>query len=86
MTDPVRRRIHPVRWLVRLLILALGAAVVAAFAWWQVGPPSLARVYRQDEIARFHPTVGHGVGQFLGETFLLVLVACVARRWLKVRL
>lgn len=81
-----RRRSHPVRWTFRVLLLAVASAVVCLGAWWQVGPPSLARVYRQDEIARFRPTAGHGVGQFVGEAFLLACVAFVARRWLRVRL
>lgn len=74
------------RWLLRATIVGLAAASVAAAALLTLGPPSLARAYQQNEIARFAPTVGHGIGQFLGETFLLALVAYVGRRWLRIRL
>jgi hypothetical protein len=66
-----------------LLCLALAVAGVVLIL---LGPPTMARGYHQDEIARFAPTAGHGVGQFLGESFLVGLVAYVGRRWLRVRL
>jgi hypothetical protein len=47
------------------------------------GPPSRIREYHQNEIARFAPSVGHGVGQLLGETVLLMLVAYIGRKWLR---
>jgi hypothetical protein len=63
--------------------MAAGAVWGGAFLFW--GPATLARVYRQDEVARFAPTF-HGVGQLLGETFLLALATYVGRRWLRIRL
>ena len=68
-----------------LAILAAAAAVgVTIYVW--LGPPSLARLYGQDEIARFAGSHGRGVGQFLGEAGLLALFAYAGRRWLRVRL
>jgi hypothetical protein len=62
------------------------AAGVAWLAFLLVGAPSPARVYRQNEIAGFAPTAGHGLGQLLGEGLLLVLFAYAGRRWLRIRL
>ena len=72
--------------LLRISILFLAAAIIALALYGIVGKPSLARLYSENEIARFHPSIGHGIGQFLGEAFLLVVVAFVARKWLRVRL
>lgn len=71
-------------WRSLLVLLAAGVVAVAAFAW--LGPPAPARRYVQDEIARFGPTAGHGLGQLAGMTLLLCLVTYAARRWLRVRL
>ncbi len=49
-------------------------------------PPSRARLYVQDEIARFAPTLRPGLVQLAGEVFLIAAVVYVARRWLKVGL
>ena len=63
-----------------------GFAIAGAVLLW-LGPPALAREYHvKNEIARFTPTVGHGLLQFVGETFLLILVAYAGRRWLRIRL
>lgn len=74
------------RVVVRTALVLLVAAAVAGIAFLRLGPPTLAREYRQNEIARFAPTLGHGIGQLVGETFLMVLVAYAGRRWLGVRL
>lgn len=66
-----------------VIMVTLSEAVVI---YLLLGPPTPERLYAQDEIARFAPTVGHGIGQFAGETFLVALVAYVGNRWLKVRL
>lgn len=66
------------------IIIAVG--IIAYAIYILLGPPTLNRIYEQDEIARFTPTAGHGIGQFTGEAFLIALVAYVARRWLRVGL
>ena len=70
----------------RIGAILLLAAGVAGLAFLVLGPPTLARGYQQDEIARFAPRFGHGFGQLLGESVLVGLVAYVARRWLRVHL
>jgi len=74
---------HAIR---RSMLIVIAAAFVGLTALALIGRPALAREYVQDEIARFRPTLGHGVVQFTGEGMLLVGVAYVARRWLRVRL
>jgi hypothetical protein len=74
------------RWITRgLLVLAVAGAIAAVPYLW-LGPPSAARHYPHDEVARFRPTAGHGLLQFAGEGFLLLLIAYAGRRWLRVRL
>jgi len=69
---------------ISILILATG---FVSLVWYSViGKPSIARLYNHDEIARFHPSVGHGLVQFLGEAFLIAIVAFIARKWLRIRL
>jgi phosphoglycerate dehydrogenase-like enzyme len=70
----------------RLLIVVLATAFVGAAMYLANGAPSLRRKVRQNEIARFAPTVGHGLFQLFGETLLVVGAAVVARRVVKVRL
>ena len=70
----------------RICILTLAAAIVAIVLYSILGQSSPKRLYTQDEIARFKPTLGHGVGQFLGETFLIAIYAFVARKWLRIKL
>jgi hypothetical protein len=70
----------------RICILIIAAGVVASVLYSMLGQPSLKRLYAQDEIARFKPSLGHGIGQFLGEAFLITLYAFVARKWLRIRL
>jgi hypothetical protein len=73
--------------LARVALVGLAAAAIAGAALLCLGPPALAREYHiKSEISRFTPTVGHGLIQLGGETFLLILVAYSARRWLRVRL
>lgn len=74
------------RWVARGLLVLAGAGAIGAAAYLWLGPPSAARLYPHDEIARFRPTAEHGLLQFAGEGFLLLLVAYAGRRWLRVRL
>jgi hypothetical protein len=72
--------------LLRSGILILATIFVSLVLYSIVGKPSLTRMYNQNEIARFKPSPGHGIVQFLGEAFLLAIVAFIARKWLRVRL
>ena len=76
-----------VRVLSRVACIILSASAIAGAVCLWLGPPAMAREYRvKSEIARFAPTVGHGLLQLGGETFLLILVAYAGRRWLRIRL
>jgi len=70
----------------RICILILATALVAAVLCSILGLPSLNRLYVQDEIGRFKPTLEHGIIQFLGETFLIAIYAFIARSWLRIKL
>jgi hypothetical protein len=70
----------------RSLLLIAAVIGVTGAMYVANGAPSAMRRVRQNEIARFSPTLAHGVGQLLGETGLVVLAAWIARRGLKVRL
>ena len=70
----------------RIAILILAAGLVALVLYSIIGEPSLARLYSQNEIARFKPSLDHGLIQLLGEAFLLAIVAFIARKWLHIRL
>jgi len=72
--------------IVRVGILILAAALISIVLYSIIGKPSLSRLYSQNEIARFSPSLGHGLVQLLGEAFLLAIVAFIARKWLRVRL
>ena len=68
-------------------MIVLSASAIAGTALLWLGPPALAREYHvKNEVARFVPTVRHGLLQFGGETFLLVVAAYSGRRWLRIRL
>jgi len=71
---------------VRICILIAATGLIAIVLYSIIGKPSLTRLYNHNEIARFHPSFDHGIVQFLGETFLLVVVAFIARKWLRIRL
>jgi len=71
---------------VRIGILFLATGLVSFALYLIVGQPSLSRLHNQNEIARFRPSLDHGIVQFLGETLLLVIVAFIARKWLRIRL
>ena len=78
---------RPIRLAFGAAVIVLAALAVAGAAFLWLGPPALAREYHvKNEVARFAPTVGHGLLQLGGETFLLVLVAFAGRRWLRIRL
>jgi len=68
------------------MVIGLAAVVVALAIYLCLGPPTPARLYWHDELARFSPTWGHGLGQLVGEAMLTALIAYAARRWLRVRL
>jgi hypothetical protein len=75
------------RFVFRAAVIVLSASAIAGAAFLWLGRPALAREYHvRNEVARFAPTVGHGLLQFGGETFLLILIAYIGRRWLRVRL
>ena len=80
------RSVSALRWASRATLVGLAAGVVAGLVFLALGPPTRARIHDTNEIARFSPTLGHGLLQFCGETFLLAVVAYLARRWLRVRL
>ena len=76
-----------VRDLLRATCILSAAGAVAAVAFLWLGPASIEREYHvRNEAKRFTPTVGHGMGQLLGEALLLAVVAYSGRRWLRVRL
>jgi hypothetical protein len=72
--------------LVRIGILILATGIISIILYIIIGKPSLARLYNQNEIARFYPSLSHGIVQFLGEAFLLAIVTFIARKWLRIRL
>jgi uncharacterized protein (UPF0261 family) len=74
----------PLLW--RSVAILAGAAVVAEVMFALLGQPTPARLYAQDEIARFHPTLVHAVVQFGGKGALLALMIYAGRRWLRMRL
>ena len=68
------------------VVILLAASFEMLAIYRALGHPTIARLYAQDEIARFRPTAGHGLGQFLGESMLTALVVYAARRWFRVRI
>lgn len=84
--QPFRLAPTALKGLARVTIVIVVTLTEGVVIYLLLGPPSPERLYAQDEIARFVPTVGHGIGQFAGETFLVAMVAYVGNRWLKVRL
>lgn len=72
--------------LMRIGILILATSLVSLILYSIIGEPSLTRLYNHNEIARFHPSLGHGILQFLGETFFIATVAFIAIKWLRIRL
>jgi hypothetical protein len=78
---------RPAQLIVRGAVIVLGAGAIAGTAFVWLGPPALTREYQvKNEAARFAPTIGHGLLQFGGEAFLLVVIAYCGRRWLRIRL
>jgi hypothetical protein len=70
----------------RTMALTAATALVAAAMVLSNGAPTPQHLVRQNEIARFAPTLAHGLLQLLGETGLVVAAAWSARRVLNVRL
>ena len=56
----------------RISVITLAAGIIALILYYLLGRPSVSRLDTQDKIARFSPTVVHGIIQFVGELFLLV--------------
>ena len=87
---PVSKAMGPFRlgrgWMWRSMVIGLAALAIATPIYLWLGPPTTARLYRRDELARFAPTWGHGLGQLVGEALLTALIVYAARRWLRVRL
>lgn len=67
-------------------LLLIAAFLIAGALIAMLGRPSAARLHRADEIARFRPTLGHGLVQLIGEGLLLVVIVYIGRRWLRMRL
>jgi len=72
--------------LARISLILLATGFVSMVLYSIIGKPSRAKLYSQNEIARFYPSLGHGLVQFFGEAFLLIVVAFIARKWLRIRL
>lgn len=72
--------------LIRAGILILATSLVSFVLYGIIGKPSITRLYSQNEIARFNPSLSHGVVQLFGEAFLVAIVAFIARKWLRIRL
>jgi hypothetical protein len=72
--------------LLRTSVFIVSAGIITLTLYYLLGEPSVSRLDTQDKIARFRPTLGHGILQFGGETFLVGIVIYAARRWLKVKL
>lgn len=72
--------------LMRIVILVLATSFVSLVLYKIIGEPSITRLYSHNEVARFNPSLGHGIVQLLGEAFLLVIVAFIARKWLRIKL
>ena len=70
----------------RTFILIVATGIVASVLYGILGQPSFKRSFSQDEVGRFKPSLGHGIVQILGETFLIALYAFVARKWLRIKL
>lgn len=73
-------------WAARSLTIVAVAALICGLAWWKIGPPSLARIYRQNEVAHLAGGGALGVLQIVLQITLLAGFAYVGRRWLRVRL
>ena len=78
--------LKPVTLFLRILIIVLAACPVFIVLYSIIGKPSPDRIYSQNEIGRFTPSLSHGLLQMLGEIFLIALVAFIARKWLRIRL
>ena len=72
--------------LARIGMLLLATGLVFLVLYGIMGEPSLSRLHHQNEIARFDPSLGHGILQLSGEAFLLTIVTFIGRKWLRIRL
>lgn len=85
----VNNRIRTMDWIPavrRSALIIVAAALIGLATFALIGRPSLNREHHQNEIARFTPQAGHGLGQFAGETMLVAIIAYAGKRWLRVRL
>jgi hypothetical protein len=74
----------PILMRIGLLLLATGLVSFALYSI--IGEPSITRLYSGNGIARFNPSLSHGLIQLVGEAFLIAIVAFIARKWLRIRL
>lgn len=70
-------------WVGLIGILTAAESIVIYNA---LGHPSVARLYPLNEIARFRPTLGHALLQFLGQSMMIGVTVYAARRWFRVRI
>lgn len=70
-------------WAIVILLIAM-VEMVAIYR--VLGHPTIARLYPQNEIARFRPTLGHALLQFFGQSMMIGVIVYAARRWLRVRI
>ena len=69
-----------------VLMVLLASTVVATATWIKIGAPTLSRLYQQNEIAHYRPTLGAGAFEFIGETLFIVLFSVIGRICLRMRL
>ncbi len=85
----LKQKVFYPKWTVTLMrigMIILATGIVFLLLYTTVGEPSLSRLDSQNEIARFAPSLGHGIIQLSGETILIFLVVFIARKWLHVKL
>lgn len=72
--------------IVWVMLIALITGVETVIIYSALGHPTIARLYPQNEIARFEPTLGHALVQFLGQSLLIAVTVYAAKRWFRVRI
>lgn len=77
---------HIVRIIQRILIVLLAASIVSFILIFLVGMPTTERLYHHSYIKEYMPTLKNGIGQFLGESFFVIVIAFIAHKWLRIKL